>query len=151
MAGKRISSDEDGGRSKRQRRGEKAARLAEDGSSARQQAEEYLLATATVPVDAMTRRWEGWDNRGLSRRQVARLQHEFRDVGLFREAEENFMIAQCSAAAVKKMLARLGVDGREKALDFRDWVTVNGDTKVEVINGQPRTGPGTGQCRWGPR
>ncbi len=138
MTGKRSNSDEDEGPSKRQRREESAPRPVEDGSSTRQQAEEYLLATAKVPVGAMTRRWEGWDNRGLSRRQVARLHQEFRDVGLFREAEENFIVAQCSAAAVKKMLARLGADGREKALDFTDWVTVNGDAKIEVINGQHR-------------
>lgn len=143
MTGRKRSNEEgDWGPAKRGRwTGRQGRSIIKDDSSVRQQAEKYRLATAKIPLAVMTRRWEKGKNRGLSRGQVARLQSDFRELGLFREAEENYMLVQCSASAVERMTARPGLVeavGREWIYDFEDWESVNGDERVEVMDGQHR-------------
>lgn len=139
MASKRKKK-EDWQRSKRQRM-DRQGESAEEGSSVRQRADKYRLATAKLPLDALTRSWKNGRNRGLSRRQVAQLRRDFEDLGLFREAEENYLLVQCSSTAVEKMLRRLGLHEEEyqdKVYDFDEWEAVNGGVKLEVMDGQHR-------------
>ncbi|KID80877.1 hypothetical protein MGU_11700 [Metarhizium guizhouense ARSEF 977] len=137
-----------------------------EASSIRQRAERYRLATAKMPLDSLTCTWTRGKNRRLQQQQVSRLCDDFRELGLEREAEENFLLVQCSAAAVEQMLGFLGVgrllkDGesaRDRTWSFHDWLVVNSGEEVEVMAGQHRmaalrqyatkTGSDTGKLWW---
>lgn len=138
----------------------------QDGQSIQQQAERYKLATAKMPLDALSCKWQRGKNRGLQAQQVSRLCEDFRVLGLAREAEENYILVQCSAAAVERMLNKTTTrDGGSRELgdgdtilSFEDWAEVNGGEKVEVMAGQhriealrkyvQRTASGTEQLWW---
>ncbi|KAF7561207.1 hypothetical protein G7046_g2927 [Stylonectria norvegica] len=79
----------------------------------------------------------------LSNRQhVSRLRRIFEQGALERQAEENYLLVQCSAEGVARMLSHLedpGLDpASEKVLSFRDWMSINQDEKIEVMAGQHR-------------
>lgn len=119
----------------------------QDSQSILQQAEKYRLATAKMPLDALSCRWRRGKNRGLQAQQVSRLCEDFRVLGVAREAEENYILVQSNMAAIKRMLERTtttnnggireAVEGAT-VLDFEDWAEVNGGEKVEVMAGQHR-------------
>lgn len=167
MAGKRNHDDEAAIERSPKRRGAAADESSiREASSIRQQAERHRLATAKMPLDSLTCTWTRGKNRRLQQQQVSRLCEDFRALGLEREAEENFLLVQCSAAAVEQMLAFLGVgrvlrDGeraQDRIWNFEDWPIVNSGEEVEVMAGQHRmaalrqyarqTGIGTGQLWW---
>lgn len=167
MASKRTHDDDAATERSPQRRALAADESSiREASSIRQRAERYRLATAKMPLDSLTCTWKRGKNRRLQQQQVSRLCDDFRELGLEREAEENFLLVQCSAAAVEQMLRFLGVgrllkDGesaRDRTWSFHDWLVVNSGEEVEVMAGQHRmaalrqyatkTGSDTGKLWW---
>lgn len=113
----------------------------QDGASVRQSAERYKLATAKMPLDSLSCTWQKGKNRGLQAQQVSRLCEDFRELGLAREAEENYILVQCEAGAVERMLEKRrseGSRGSAEVVSFEDWAEVNDGAKVEVLAGQHR-------------
>lgn len=114
----------------------------QDAQSVRQQAVRYQLATAKMPLDALTCTWKNGINRQINRQHVSRLCRMFRQGTLARQSEEHFLLVQCSSAAAQRMLDRQSeqeVAQKEgEVLAFDDWLAVNGDEKAEVMAGQHR-------------
>ncbi|KAF4459450.1 hypothetical protein FALBO_13802 [Fusarium albosuccineum] len=114
----------------------------QDGFSSRQQAEEYRLVTANIPVDALSCTRRKGMNRHVNRQHVSKLCSVFKQGGLERQAEENYLLVQCSSAAVERMISHLEGLGHDpqlnKILSFEDWSAVNPEEKVEVMAGQHR-------------
>lgn len=113
-----------------------------DAASVRQQAQSYRLATAKLPLDALTCRWKNGSNRHVNRQHVSRLCRIFKQGALARQAEENFLLVQCSAEMVRRMRDHVDAQGsgggQGEVLSFDDWSAVNGGEKVEVMAGQHR-------------
>ncbi|KAF5002984.1 hypothetical protein FDECE_10458 [Fusarium decemcellulare] len=114
----------------------------QDSVSSRQQAEEYRLVTANIPVDALSCTWRKGMNRHVNPQHVSKLCSVFKQGGLERQAEENYLLVQCSSAAVERMISHLEGLGHDpqlnKILSFEDWSAVNPEEKVEVMAGQHR-------------
>ncbi|KAJ3539659.1 hypothetical protein NM208_g5402 [Fusarium decemcellulare] len=114
----------------------------QDGVSSRQQAEGYRLVTANISVDALSCAWRKGMNRHVNRQHVSKLCNVFKQGGLERQAEENYLLVQCSSAAVERMISHLEGLGHDSQLNhilsFDDWNAVNPGEKVEVMAGQHR-------------
>lgn len=121
-----------------------------DSSTVRQLAEPYRLATARIPFDALTCTWRRGVNRQVNRQHASRLRRMFEQGSLARQAEENYLLVQCRAEAVERMISHLkGLDsetggavgatsGTDKVLEFDMWAVVNREEKAEVMAGQHR-------------
>ncbi|WAO91830.1 Hypothetical protein NCS54_00931300 [Fusarium falciforme] len=95
-----------------------------DGRSAQHEAEDYRLATAKMPLDALSCVWRKGTNRHLNRRHVEKLCNAFQQ------------------EAVRRMMSHLGQPGHHsqcnQVLSFEDWLLVNPNEKAEVMAGQHR-------------
>lgn len=111
-----------------------------------QQARPYLLATAKMPIDALTSTWRIGKNRQLDRQHVANLCQTFQQGNLARQTEENYLIVSCSSQAIRNMTQHL--ESKQQREDFtaiaagdvesfEDWLRVN-DERPEVMAGQHR-------------
>ena len=113
-----------------------------DGRSAQHEAEDYRLATARMPLDALSCVWRKGTNRHLNRRHVEKLCNAFQQGKLKRQETENHLLVQCSAEAVSRMMSHLGQPGHHsqcnQVLSFEDWLVVNPNEKAEVMAGQHR-------------
>ncbi|KAH6880649.1 hypothetical protein B0T10DRAFT_411653, partial [Thelonectria olida] len=116
--------------------------MLQDGTSIIQRAESYLLATAKTPLDVLTCTWERGTNRSVNRRHVSKLSRLFKEDALERQAEENYLLVQCSAQAVEWMMSHLGAQRfntpSRRVFSFDDWSKVNPKEKVEVMTCQHR-------------
>lgn len=110
------------------------------------QARPYLLATAKMPIDALTSTWRIGKNRRLDRQHVANLCQTFHQGNLARQTEENYLIVSCSSQAIRNMTQHLESKRRQEGSTaiavgdvepFEDWLCVN-DEKPEVMAGQHR-------------
>ncbi|KAH7142822.1 hypothetical protein B0J13DRAFT_51061 [Dactylonectria estremocensis] len=114
----------------------------QDGIASRQQAERYRLVTAKIPLDALTCSWAKGTNRHVNRQHVSKLGRIFKQGSLERQAEENYLLVQCSAKAVARMISHLEAQGHDsqsdQVLSFHAWLSVNCDEKIEVMAGQHR-------------
>lgn len=113
-----------------------------DGRSAQHEAEDYRLATAKMPLDALSCVWRKGTNRHLNRRHVEKLRNAFQQGNLERQEAEKFLLVQCSAEAVGRMMNHLGQSGSgsqcNQVLSFEDWPIINPNEKAEVMAGQHR-------------
>ncbi|KAI8664154.1 hypothetical protein NCS55_00922900 [Fusarium keratoplasticum] len=113
-----------------------------DGRSAQHEAEDYRLATARMPLDALSCVWRKGTNRHLNRQHVEKLCNAFQQGKLKRQETENHLLVQCSAEAVRRMMSHLGQLGHHsqcnQVLSFEDWLVVNPNEKAEVMAGQHR-------------
>lgn len=113
-----------------------------DGRSAQHGAGDYRLATARMPLDALLCVWRQGTNRHLNRRHVEKLCNSFQQGNLERQEAENYLLVQCSAEAVGRMMSHLGQPGHHsqcnQVLSFEDWLVVNPNDKAEVMAGQHR-------------
>lgn len=120
------------------------ARLFREGDSARDQARPHRVAIAVLPVGALDFGWSVGQNRPLDERHARRLCGIFEQGGLNRKAQENYLRVLCSGADVQRMLThvRRGESSADRGVDtvhdFRDWMSVNGGRKAELIAGQHR-------------
>lgn len=114
----------------------------QDGTSTRQQAERYRLVTAKIPLDALTCTWAKGMNRHVNRQHVSKLARLFKQGSLERQTEENYLLVQCSATSVARMISHLEAKGHDtrpdQVLSFDVWLSVNCGEKVEVMAGQHR-------------
>jgi hypothetical protein len=67
----------------------KKLRFVNGAETKRIRARPYLLGTACMPLDALTRTWSRGQNRPVNREQVRSLVTNFSRHGLNRQAEEN--------------------------------------------------------------
>jgi hypothetical protein len=108
-----------------------------------EQAKPYLLATAKLPLDALTPIWKVGSNRQTNTKHVQSLYRIFTEQGLQREPDENHLRIACSRAEVDRMRDHVNSCPTPSRscipafLAFDDWMVVNG-TKVEVMAGQHR-------------
>lgn len=111
-----------------------------------QQAKPYLLATAKLPLDALTCSWRIGNNRRLDPQHVANLCQSFHHGNLARQTEENYLLVLCSSQAIRSMMGHLGSKIQREDVtaihtghmqSFEDWLDVN-DEKPEVMAGQHR-------------
>jgi len=114
-----------------------------NGLSIREQAEQYRLATAKFPVDALTPSWSIGSNRPIDTKHVQTLCQIFEVQRLQREPVENRLRIACSQAEVQRMMEHLEKTG-EQPLEtsspwpsFWDWMSING-RKAEIMAGQHR-------------
>jgi hypothetical protein len=144
-----LSSSE--GRSPKKRR-------FEDGNSAREEASPYRLATARMPVRAMTSTWSLGKNRQVDTQHVRRLCNIFLQGGLHRTAEENHLMVLCSREELANMQSFAKRSRDEHAVVeaageaaggaaggaagetpiFSDWLVANPGRPVEIMAGQHR-------------
>lgn len=115
------------------------------GQSVRQQAEAYELARVKLPLDAMTCQWEDGMNRAFVASHAAWLCSIFESTAVEREAEENYLLVQCSTHGVQRMLSILSNDEKSRlatdkktVVSFLQWLLVNPGISVEVLAGQHR-------------
>jgi hypothetical protein len=137
----------------------------EAGESTLEQAQPYRIATARMPIDALTPVWSLNQNRPVSERHVQKLCTIFMQGGLNRTARGNHLQVLCSQEQIRKMMAHLNVDvgsGKSMAvdeiMDFAEWKSVIGDRKLEILAGQHRiraleeyvkqTNAGDGELWW---
>ena len=117
-------------------------------TSAREQARPYLLATAKLPVAALTSTWRTGQNRPLNLQHVQDLCSVFAKGGLARSSEKNYLLVACSAAAVATMREYLkaageisnfnGLLGDDSPLSFKYWPEVTDNAPAELMAGQHR-------------
>ncbi|KAL2678846.1 hypothetical protein Neosp_009598 [[Neocosmospora] mangrovei] len=95
-----------------------------------------------MPLDALSCIWRKGTNRHLNRRHVEKLCNAFQQGNLERQEAEKFLLVQCSAEAVGRMMNHLGqsMSGSQcnQVLSFEDWLVVNPNEKAEVMAGQHR-------------
>jgi hypothetical protein len=137
----------------------------EAGESTLEQAQPYRIATARMPIDALTPVWSLNQNRPVSERHVQKLCTIFMQGGLNRTARGNHLQVLCSQEEVRKMMAHLNANtgsgmsvAVDKVMDFTEWKSVIGDRKVEILAGQHRiraleeyvkqTNAGDGELWW---
>ncbi|KAI8665188.1 hypothetical protein NCS56_00954000 [Fusarium sp. Ph1] len=113
-----------------------------NGRSAQHEAENYRLATARMPLDALSCVWRKGTNRHLNRRHVEKLCNAFQQGNLERQETENYLLVQCSAEAVSRMMSHLGqsesLSQCNQIPSFEDWAVVNPNEEAEVMAGQHR-------------
>ena len=117
-------------------------------ASAREQARPYLLATARLPLAALTSAWRTGQNRPLNPQHVQDLCSVFEKGGLARSSEKNYLLAACSAAAVATMREYLQAAGEiddfdgplrdDSPLPFNYWPQVTDNERAELMAGQHR-------------
>lgn len=114
----------------------------QDGTSTRQQAERYRLVTAKISLDALICTWAKGMNRHVNRQHVSKLARIFKQGTLQRQTEENYLLVQCSAISVARMISHLEAKGHDpqpdQVLSFDAWLSVNCGEKVEVMASQHR-------------
>jgi hypothetical protein len=112
-----------------------------DTKSILDQAEPYRLATARLPLDALTPVWTVGSNRPVNVKHAQSLCRIFKEQHLQREPRENHMRIACSQTAVRRMIDHLALPESSTlsstCLPFDDWMAVNG-TKAEIMAGQHR-------------
>lgn len=116
----------------------------QETDSIRKQAEPYRIATAKIPIDALTCIWTIGDNRQIDQSHVQKLCESFKRGELARQSKENYILVQCSARAVENALQNATIGGAGEDYDeplqlpiFNNWSKIN-DEKPEVIAGQHR-------------
>ncbi|KAL0929315.1 uncharacterized protein CTRU02_215768 [Colletotrichum truncatum] len=118
----------------------KGLRVFQDGESAREQAQPYLILTARMPIRALSTQWSIGKNRKVDQRHVQRLYNIFLKGQLNRNAEGNHLFVLCNREATSKMVQHLHSQSRtdEEPLSFADWLDVNHGYLAEVMAGQHR-------------
>lgn len=110
------------------------------GPSVEEQAARYLLGTAIVPLEVLKCTEK---NRARNERSITKLLEGFRRGGVAWTSHHNYMVVECEKEAFNTMrdeLARRrnGGCGPEGVLDFQDWVKINGNKAVVLVNGRHR-------------
>jgi hypothetical protein len=102
------------------------------------------MLTARMPVDALTANWSLGQNRRIDKYEVRKLHERFSREGLNRNAKENRLLVLCDRIEVLRMIRHLGLDktsghGSINRLPFfKDWLSVNNGSLVEIMAGQHR-------------
>jgi hypothetical protein len=115
----------------------------QEADSVREQARPYRLATAQLPISALTYAWSIGTNRKIDRQHAQELCSLFLKGRLERRAQENHLLVLCSSRDVEQMMAYLtaeGMQGRDEGEPtfFREWLTATGGRKAELMAGQHR-------------
>jgi hypothetical protein len=117
--------------------------LLTDTKSILDQAEPYRLATARLPLNALTQVWTIGSNRPVDLKHAQSLCRIFKEQNLQREPQQNRLRIACSKAAVQRMLDYLAQTNKSTStslsdyLFFDDWMTVN-QAPAEIMAGQHR-------------
>lgn len=85
-----------------------------NGQSVREQAEQYRLATAKFPLNALTPDWTIGSNRPIDAKHVQTLCQIFEVQRLQRELVENRLRIACSQADVQRMMEHLQKAGSSR-------------------------------------
>ncbi|KAF5002323.1 hypothetical protein FDECE_10647, partial [Fusarium decemcellulare] len=117
-----------------------------DEDSVREQAREHQILTARMPINALTSTWSLGKNRRLDLKHVQTLCTIFAQGGLNRKAEENHLLVLCRKADVSRMMDHLQRQGQLESPGassvelpfFKDWLSVNRGSLVEIMAGQHR-------------
>ena len=135
---KRKRNSDDGAPSKQQRFAESRSTL--------EQARQYELVTAHMPLSALETHWSlgaehRVENRPINRVHRQRLLDTFMQGDAHRTDPRNYILVKASKKDTDNMLNYLeATNGMndEGIQQFFAWHRVNGDRKVEVLNGQHR-------------
>ncbi|KAK3175437.1 hypothetical protein K4F52_010267, partial [Lecanicillium sp. MT-2017a] len=125
----------------------------DDSLSLREQAREYQLAVASMPLDALTSPSSPETHRRIDPKHVRRLCEIFNEGRLEATDERHYILVKASAEDVERMMRAFPRTARRDAhevLDFSDWLAVNKGRHVEVVNGLRRAAAArkTERRRW---
>lgn len=108
-------------------------------------AREYHIASARMPIHALSPTWSLGHNRPIHHTQVDRLRKIFHTGTLNRTAIENRILILCPKAEVDRMeqytsSQAVSSEGSQEQhiQDFRAWDEINTGRKVEILAGQHR-------------
>ena len=118
----------------------------QDSKSVLELAKEYHIASARMPVRALSPTWSLGHNRPINHAQVNRLRKIFQSGTLNRTAIENRILLLSSKAEVEKIQQHASsqvsspAGSQEEQLieDFRAWDEINNGCKLEILAGQHR-------------
>jgi hypothetical protein len=140
---KRKEGPTKGKLSAKRSRYDQIAELLTDTKSILDQAEPYRLATAKLPLNALTPVWTIGSNRSVDFKHAQSLCRIFKEQNLQRELKENRLRIACSKAAMQRMLDHLAqtevptFTSPSDYLPFDDWMIVN-QAPAEIMAGQHR-------------
>lgn len=110
-----------------------------ENSTTLQQAEDYILCTARLHLDALTTKWQLGTNRPINKKHRATLLTIFRNGGLQRTSKENFLHVLCTPDQVKEMQNSTNQQQTtDTIVNFVDWLPPTDTEKLEVVAGQHR-------------
>lgn len=132
---KRKSTERTPRATKRARRN--AEQAFEETNSIREQAKPYRLATAKMPIQALSCTWSITPNRRVNQAHMQDLCQSFQNGKLARASRENYILVQCSAQAIQRMTDAGSGSQCDTLLSFQNWLDIN-DEKAEVMAGQHR-------------